>query len=67
MFLEKLFVYIGLDFLGLLYICDEKFLLEKSFNKVYVCLFICVFIRVIGLELILWLSVDFFLLFFGDL
>ena len=65
--LEKPFAHIGLDFLGPLYIRDEKSLSEKSSNKVYVCLFTCAPTRAIGLELTPWLSVDSFLLPFGDL
>ena len=62
--LDPPFAHAGLDFLGPLYIRDEKSLSEKSSNKVYVCLFTCAFTRAIHLELTPSLSVDSFLLAF---
>lgn len=48
MFEDLFFMYVGLDFVGLLNIVNEY---VNGLSKVYVCLFICVFIRVIYLEL----------------
>lgn len=39
MLINLLFVYIGLDFVGLLYVCDEEFIENMKEKFMFVCLF----------------------------
>lgn len=59
---DLLFIYMGVDFVGFFFIWGN--FIESDNDNCYVCLFICVFKRVVYFELIWSFNVEFFLLVF---